>query len=332
MGRLLVTGGAGYIGAHVARAARAAGHEVIVVDDLSEGHAAAVEGRLVVADLRDRAAMSSLLATGFDAVLHLAARTSIGASMRDPLAYWDTNVVGTLSLLEAMHEAGCARIVFSSACSVYGAPDAGPLPEQLPFAPISVYGDTKVAVEHILGAAERAGRLRAACLRFFNAAGASADAHLGEVHHPETHLIPLALQAITGGPPLVIHGAAHPTPDGTCIRDYVHVEDLAAAHLAALDRLLSGQPGGAWNLGSGRGASVREVLASIERVTQRRVPHVEGPMRPGDPPALVADTGRAARELGWRAVRDLDTMVTDAWRWHLAPRYGSSVDRERAAS
>ncbi len=321
MARILVTGGAGYVGSHTARAAMAAGHEVVVVDNLSTGHAEAFAGRLVRCDLRDRVGLSSLLAEGFDAVVHFAALTSVRDSVADPVAYWDVNVAGTISLLGAMHDAGCRALVFSSSCAVYGVPARVPLDEDLPFAPISPYGATKAAVESVLIDAEAAGRLRAVRLRYFNAAGASSDAWIGESHDPETHLIPLTLAAASTGQPLNVFGTDHPTPDGTCVRDYVHVEDLARAHLAALDRLLAGEPGGAWNLGTGTGNSVAEVLDAVERITGLPVPHTRSPARAGDPPILVAHTARAQADLGWSAQHDLDAVVRHAWAWFQAPRF-----------
>lgn len=320
--RVLITGGAGYVGSHCARHLIAQGYEVVVVDDLSTGYREAVSGELVTADLRDREALRQLLGRGFDAVLHFAARMMVGESVTDPLGYYDSNVVGTHHLLEAMTKAGCRRLVFSSTCAVYGVPSRVPIDESTPFAPISPYGATKATVENMLGALRANGQLDAVSLRYFNAAGAAEDASIGEAHVPETHLIPVALEAAVTGRAMTVFGTDHPTPDGTCVRDYVHVDDLARAHQAALERLLEGRGGGAWNLGSGVGYSVREVLDTVERVTGRAVARTYGPARTGDPPALVADTRASAADLGWRAKHDLERIVTDAWRWHQAPRFG----------
>lgn len=320
-GRLLITGGAGYVGSHCARRLAGAGFEVVTVDDLSHGHRAAVSGELVVADVRDRSAMRRLLERGFDVVLHFAARMSVGESHERPLEYWDVNVAGTAALLTSMREAGVRRFVFSSTCAVHGHPPEGLVAESTPFAPISPYGETKVAAERMLCAAERAGQLDVVRLRYFNAAGAARDGWLGESHDPETHLIPLALAAASEGRPMYLFGDDYPTEDGTCIRDYVHVEDLAEAHLAAVRRLLSGGQSAVYCLGTGRGASVRAVLDTVERVTGHRLARRVAPRRPGDPPRLVANPTAAAEALGWKARYDLEQIVRDAWRWHLEPRY-----------
>ncbi|HMV67757.1 MAG TPA: UDP-glucose 4-epimerase GalE [Myxococcota bacterium] len=320
--RVLVTGGAGYVGSHCARRLVQAGYEVVTLDRMTHGYHAAISGELVVADLRDRVALHRILARGFDCVLHFGARMSVAESAIDPIGYYDANVGGTLNLLEAMRAAGCSRLVFSSTCAVYGIPQRVPIPEETPFEPISVYGETKAVVERILAHARGRGELQVCSLRYFNAAGAAEDGSLGEAHDPETHLIPLALHAAHGGPELVIHGDDYPTPDGTCVRDYVHVEDLAEVHIAAVELLRAGGRGGAWNVGSGLGSSNREVIAAVERVTGRRVPHRYGAARKGDPPALVGDCSRATRDLGWTPSRGLDRIITDAWRWYLNPRYG----------
>lgn len=323
--RLLVTGGAGYVGSHCARALVAAGHEIVTLDTLHAGHVEAVSGSLVRTDLRDRDRLHALLATGFDAVLHFAARMSVAESAADPLGYYDTNVGGTLHLLDAMAAAGCRRLVFSSTCAVYGVPPTVPISEDAPFAPISVYGETKAVVERLLAHLRASDRLDVACLRYFNAAGAAADGWLGEAHDPETHLIPLALDAATTGRPLSILGDRHDTPDGTCVRDYVHVEDLADVHALVLDRLLDGDRGGAWNVGCGEGASVLDVLRTVEQVTGRPVPTRMAAARVGDPPALIADPRHTATTLGWSPQRDLTTIIRDAWRWHQHPRYGGAA-------
>ena len=320
--RVLVTGGAGYVGSHCARRLVQAGHEVVTLDRMTHGYHAAISGELVVADLRDRVALHRVLARGFDCVFHFGARMSVAESAIDPIGYYDANVGGTLNLLEAMRATGCRRLVFSSTCAVYGIPARVPIPEETPFEPISVYGETKAVVERVLSHARGRGELDVCSLRYFNAAGAAEDGSLGEAHDPETHLIPLALHAAYGGPPLIIHGNDYPTPDGTCVRDYVHVEDLADVHIAALELLRAGAPGGAWNVGSGVGSSNREVIDAVQRVTGRPVPHSWGPARKGDPPVLVGDGARAARDLGWRPKRDLDTIIRDALRWYLHPRFG----------
>lgn len=276
-------------------------------------------------DVRDRDELASAL-RGVDLVLHFAARMSVGESHLDPVGYWDVNVGGTIALLDAMAAAGVRRLVVSSSCAVHGISDAIPIPEGAPLAPISPYGETKAAMERLVVAAERAGRIEAIRLRYFNAAGAAEDGWLGEAHDPETHLIPLAIAAAVGGPPLTLFGDAHPTPDGTCIRDYVHVEDLADAHLAAVWRLGAGGGGAAFNLGTGRGVSVRDVFAAVERHVGP-VPHTVAATRPGDPPALVADPRASAVGLDWRATRDLDAIVRDASRWHRAPRFGPGARR-----
>lgn len=322
MAKLLITGGAGYVGAVCARAARNAGHEVVVFDSLAGGYREAVSGELVVGDLRDRAALDAVLSRGFDAVLHFAARMSVGESNEDPVGYFDVNVGGTLTLLESMRAHGCKVLVFSSTCAIYGRPERVPLDEDLPHAPISPYGETKAVVERILALARPANGMKVTCLRYFNAAGAASDGSLGESHFPETHLIPLALEAAATGRPMTVFGTQHPTPDGTCVRDYVHVEDLADAHLRALDLMLAGHPGGAWNLGTAHGASVFEVMDTIERVTGHHVARTLGPARDGDPPMLVANAARAYADLGWRATRDLETVIRDAWAWYQKPLYG----------
>lgn len=316
-GAVLVTGGAGYVGSHAVAALLAAGRPVVVLDDLSTGHADAlppvggaratlVVGRVEDADLVARLARDHRVG----AVLHFAARTSVAESMGDPDGYHRANVGATRTLAGAAAAAGVAHVVFSSSAAVYGAPVTVPIPEDHPLAPVNPYGATKAEAEARLAATG----LRVASLRYFNAAGAEPDLGLGERHAVETHLVPLAVAAALGGPPLTVHGEDWPTPDGTCVRDYVHVVDLAAGHLAALGWLERGGATRAWNLGTGRGASVREVLDAVGRAVGRPVPWRPGPRRPGDPPVLVADPARAARELGWRATArsGLDRLVADA--------------------
>lgn len=313
--KVFVTGGAGYVGSVTVEALVRRGHEVIVFDDLSTGHRQAVdpEARLVVGTLADPAALAAALEPGTDAVLHFAARSLVPESMRDPLGYWTANVGGALTLLTAVAACEVPRFVFSSTAAVYGEPERQPIPEDEPGHPSHAYGSSKRAIEMLLADAERTFGLRSVSLRYFNAAGASA--RCGEDHDPETHLVPRLLRQVQdGGPPVPLYGDDYPTPDGTCVRDYVHVEDLAAAHLLALDALDAGLRG-PLNLGSGRGTSVREVLGCVERVTGKPVPVRVEPRRPGDPPRLVADAARAARELGWRPQHDLDAVVRSAWRW-----------------
>lgn len=321
MARLMVTGGAGYVGSHCARHLASLGHEILVVDDLSTGHAEAAVGTLAVADIRDEDRLAALL-PGVDAVLHFAARTMVGESVSDPLRYYDINVRGTISLLQAMKRADVRRIVFSSSCAVYGVPDQSPIVEENPFRPISPYGASKAVIDQLLAELRRTGAVASFALRYFNAAGAASDGWLGESHQPETHLIPIAISAAHGGRPITVNGTDFPTRDGTCERDYVHVEDLAGAHARAVALLLDGHPGDAINIGSGRGDSVADVIAAVERATGHSLERRFGPRRPGDPPALIARPDRAAAVLGWRAGRDLETIVRDAARWYAAPRFG----------
>jgi UDP-glucose-4-epimerase GalE len=312
LAHLLVTGGAGYIGSHCTRALMARGHEVVVYDDLSEGHADAVlEARLVQGDILDTERLRATLAEqGTQAVLHFAARCYVGESVEKPDLYWLINRDGTRSLLTAMASQGVGAMVFSSTCAVYGEPDQVPIPEDQPRAPVSPYGETKAAMEDEIAAAG----LRSVIFRYFNAAGASEDGVLGERHDPETHLIPLALAAARDGGQITIFGDDYPTPDGTCVRDYVHVCDLADAHVLAVEHLLSGGDSLRANLGYGEGRSVQEVCESVRRVTGLPLEARLGPRRPGDPPELWADAGLARESLGWSPTRtDLDTIVRHAW-------------------
>ena len=321
MSAVLVTGGAGYIGSHTVKALEAAGHEVVVYDDLSAGHREAVPGSpLVEGDIHDVAKLGDALrAHRVGAVLHFAARASVGESVSDPRGYYWNNVGGTLAVLEAMIAASVGRLVFSSSAAVFGEPIETPIDEAHPTRPINPYGETKLAVERALPYFERAYGLRSVTLRYFNAAGADPDGGLGEDHDPELHLIPRAIQAALGGPPVPVFGEDYPTPDGTCLRDYIHVTDLADAHVRALAALEGGAGTTAYNLGNGRPISVREVLRGVERVSGRPVPRVPSPRRPGDPAVLFASRARIERELGWRpALGDLDTIVATAWRWHAA--------------
>jgi UDP-glucose-4-epimerase GalE len=315
--KVLVTGGAGYIGSHAVRELREAGHAVAVLDDLSYGHRQAVpaEVTLIDADLADAAALRRGL-EGADAVIHFAGLLSVAESVRDPASYYRVNVVKGLALLDAMTAAGVRRIVFSSTCAVYGVPVRVPIDESHPQEPINAYGATKRAFERVLMDYARAGLLRAVALRYFNAAGCHPDGSLGEDHDPEVHLIPLTVDAALGRREgLWIHGDDYDTPDGTCVRDYIHVQDLARAHVAALS-LEGGEPFQAFNLGTGQGRSVREVVRAVERVTGRPVEVTLGARRPGDPPALVAQPDRARTALGF-APRwlDLEAIVETTARW-----------------
>ena len=316
---VLVTGGAGYIGSHACKVLARSGYLPVVFDNLSRGRREAVRwGPLVEGDLADGVRLSAALAEHrVSAVMHFAAYAYVGESVSDPALYYRNNLCGTLSLLEAMREAGVVEIVFSSTCATYGIPNDVPIRESAPQRPVNPYGETKLAIERALHWYGEAYGLRSISLRYFNAAGADLDGEIGECHEPETHLIPLVLQAVIGQRPQIdIYGTDYPTPDGTAIRDYVHVEDLAIAHLRALERLRAGGAGIALNLGTGIGHSVRQVIAAAEAVAGRKVLARAAPRRPGDPPALVADPSLAAEILGWRAQHsDLDTIVRTAFAW-----------------
>ena len=321
MGAVLVTGGAGYIGSHAAKALRAAGHEVVVLDSLFAGHRQAVcGGPLVEADIADTEVVRDTVRRyHVTSVMHFAALLSVGESVSAPARYYANNVVKTLTLLDALVAESIEQLVFSSTAAVYGEPETTPITEDHPTCPINAYGETKLAVERALRHYGAAYGLRAVCLRYFNAAGADPDGEVGEDHHPEEHLIPRTLAATTGGPSLGIYGDDYPTEDGTCLRDYVHVSDLAAAHVQALSALESGSSSAVYNLGNGRGFSVREVIAAVERVTGSRVPHDVQPRREGDPAVLLASSARARTELGWAPRHEeLDVIVETAWRWHQA--------------
>ena len=324
--KLLVTGGAGYVGSIVSRRLLAAGHEVVVLDNLERGHRAAVapRARFVHADLRDRGAVGDALAEGFDGVLHFAALALVAESVSHPERYYRTNVQGTLNLLEAMRDAGVGRLVFSSTCAVYGQPDEVPIREDAPPRPENAYGASKLAVDGMIGDFCRAHDLGAVSLRYFNVAGASDGA--GEDHEPETHLIPNILRTAQGRSPQVeIFGTDYPTPDGTAIRDYIHVEDLAAAHMLALDATRPASHA-IFNLGTGNGYSVREVIEAARAVTGAEIPAGERARRPGDPPRLVAAADRIRAELGWEPRHDLTRMVADAWAFADAHPRGYSID------
>lgn len=323
--KVLVTGGAGYIGSHAVRRLMRAGHDVWAYDDLSAGHRAAVpEGRLIEGHLADRRALAAAMRMlGIDAVMHFAALASVGQSVAEPARYYQNNVVGSLHLLEAMREVGVSRIVFSSTTAIYGVPEQMPITESAPQQPINPYGFSKLAVERIMADYAAAYGLGYAALRYFNAAGASQAGDLGEDHDPETHLIPIALSVALGQrSQMTVFGDDYPTPDGTCIRDYVHVDDLADAHLAALEKLAPGQ-GLQLNLGSGRGASVRQVLEACRRVTGHAIPAQCGARRAGDPPELVADASAARKLLDWQPnYTDVESIVRTAWNWHASHPHG----------
>ncbi len=317
---ILVVGGAGYIGSHVARALRRSGYEVVLYDNLSTGFRRLAQGfELVVGDIADQARPRPVLARA-DAVMHFAAHAYVGESVTNPRKYFHNNVAASLTLLDSALDAGIRRFVFSSSCAVYGVPKNIPITEQTQRQPVNPYGVSKLFFENALEAYARAYGLRSVCLRYFNAAGADESGEIGELHDPETHLIPLALAAsAANGPELQIHGCDYPTSDGTCIRDYIHVNDLADAHVRALHHLEADKESGAEslaiNLGTGRGHSVLEVIEAVESVTGRRVRRKLGPRRPGDPPALVADPAKAQSVLGWTARRNLTDMVSSAWAW-----------------
>jgi UDP-glucose-4-epimerase GalE len=316
---ILVTGGAGYIGSHCCRALVAAGYDPVVYDNLSTGHRSFVTGALVVGDVTDRAALARAFAQhDIAAVMHFAASSLVGESVADPRKYYTNNVAGTLALLDAMREAGCNRLVFSSTGAVYGNADSKTLPENYPCVPINPYGASKWMVERILTDYRSAHGLGAFALRYFNASGADVSSEIGELRDNETHLIPRAMMALQGHVrDFAVFGDDYDTPDGTAIRDYIHVTDLAAAHLNALELLMQGHGGGAFNLGTGKGFSVREILSAIAAETGREVPHVVKPRRSGDPTYLVADPAAARATLKFHpAHSDLATIIRTAWAWH----------------
>ncbi|GHB92655.1 UDP-glucose 4-epimerase GalE [Cerasicoccus arenae] len=319
--KVLVVGGAGYIGSHCVRQLIAAGHEPVVLDNLVYGHRGALtpEVPFYEGDLGDKTFVRSVLdGESIELVMHFAAYCYVGESVTAPFKYYENNVVATLRLLETMHEAGVSKFVFSSTCATYGVPESLPMTEDLPQAPINPYGQTKLDVENILKALSHAHGLSFAAFRYFNAAGASVDGVIGEDHKPETHLIPLIVDAAVGKRANIkIFGTDYDTPDGTCLRDYVHVDDLSRAHIAVFDKL--DKPGQSffYNLGTGTPNSVREVISAVERITGKTVPVIEDERRPGDPPALFADSTKAKTELGWTVEFDtIDKIVESAWRWH----------------
>jgi UDP-glucose 4-epimerase len=320
---VLVVGGAGYIGSHCVRQLLAAGHRPVVLDNLVFGHRGAVAAGvpLYTADLGDEAAVGEILSREkIEAVMHFAAFAYVGESVNDPLKYYFNNVVATLGLLRVMLKHGVKKFVFSSTCATYGVPTAMPIVETMPQAPINPYGQTKLDIENALKALAHAHGLSFAAFRYFNAAGAAEDGSIGEDHVPESHLIPLAIESAVGRrPALQVFGTDYPTPDGTCLRDYVHVDDLSRAHIAVFAKLE--QPGTAlfYNLGTGRPTSVLEVIRAVEKVTGLKVPYILAPRRAGDPPALYADSAKAVRELGWEIkFNQIEAIVETAWKWHRA--------------
>ena len=316
---MLVTGGAGYIGSHAAKALQRAGYRVVVFDNLVAGHRAAVKfGEFVEGDITDTAAVRDALRRHrISAVMHFAAFLDVGESVREPAKYYRNNAVGALSVLEATAAESVRHFVFSSTCATYGEPIETPIAETHPQNPINSYGESKLAVERALPHFEAAHAVRYVALRYFNASGADPDGEIGEDHSPEIHLIPRAIEAATGGRGLLVFGDDYPTPDGTCLRDYVHVSDLADAHVKALESISGGGHSAAYNLGTGRPHSVREVIDTVAKVTGRDVPWTLAPRRPGDPAVLYAAARKAQAELGWTPkLGDLETIVRTAWDWH----------------
>jgi UDP-glucose-4-epimerase GalE len=322
---VLVTGGAGYIGSHAAKALSRAGYRVLVYDNLIAGHREAVRyGTLIEGDIGDVAALRAAL-RGHDvsAVMHFAAFLDVGESVREPARYYRNNVIGAMSVLEAMAAESIKHFVFSSTCATYGEPRETPISETHAQLPINSYGETKLAVERALPHFETAYGMRWIALRYFNAAGADPEGELGEDHSPEIHLIPRAIEAATGGRGLQVFGDDYPTPDGTCLRDYIHVADLADAHVRALRFIVGAGKSSAYNLGTGRPHSVREVIAAVERISGRPVPWTLGPRRPGDPAVLYAAPDKAMTELRWTPqYADLDSIVRTAWAWHQGHPHG----------
>jgi UDP-glucose 4-epimerase len=323
--KFLVCGGAGYIGSHMVRYLLRQGHEVVVYDDLSTGHRESVPAEgLVIGDIGDGTALGQLFAQHrFDAVMHFCALSLVGESVSKPYLYYTNNVARTLVLLEAMRTAGVDRLVFSSTAAVFGNPQTPLITEEHPTTPINPYGQSKLMVEKILTDAANAYGLRSVALRYFNAAGADPSGEIGEAHSPETHLIPNVLRSLLGqGPELKVFGSDYATRDGTCVRDYVHVNDLASAHLKAVEFMLDHEGAHIFNLGNGEGFSVREVIAAAERVTGQEVSYDMVARRPGDPPTLVASGQRARELLGWQPeFSRLDDILASAWDWHTKPAY-----------
>ncbi len=318
---VLVVGGAGYIGSHCVRQLIAAGHRPVVLDNLAYGHRKAVAQEIpfYAANLGDTPTVLNILRQEkIELVMHFAAFCYVGESVTAPVKYYENNVVATLHLLDAMLQAGVKKFVFSSTCATFGVPERLPMTEDLPQAPINPYGQTKLDVENMLKALSTAHGLSFAAFRYFNAAGAAEDGTIGEDHNPETHLIPLAIQVAMGKRAnLQIFGTDYPTPDGTCLRDYVHVDDLSRAHIAVFDKLATPGARFFYNLGTGKPFSVREIIQAVEKITGKKVPVIESPRRAGDPPALFADSSKAQKELGWTPkYMDAESVIATAWKWH----------------
>jgi UDP-glucose 4-epimerase len=320
---ILVTGGAGYIGSHTVKNLEEAGYQIVIVDNLAYGHRDLVENcleaKLIVGDIKNRTLLDELFSTySIEAVIHFAAYAYVGESIVNPAKYYDNNVVGTLTLLEAMLAASVKKLVFSSTCATYGIPEQVPIPETHPQNPINPYGNSKLMVEKILADYHAACGLKHVCFRYFNAAGAEPSGLLGEDHQPETHLIPLVLLTALGNRDSVsIFGTDYPTPDGTCIRDYIHVNDLARAHILGLEYLLSGGDSEIFNLGNGNGFSVKEVIETARQITEKPITVKYGDRRPGDPPMLIGSSAKAAQILGWQPQHtDLQVIIAHAWQWH----------------
>lgn len=325
MKTILVTGGAGYIGSHTVRLLLKNSYTVIVLDNLSRGHKESLppEIKFLQVDLLNRAAiLHSFKDFHIDAVIHFAAFAYVGESVENPLMYYENNVIGSYNLISVLHELGIKHIVFSSTCSIYGNPVSVPINEGQVSAPINPYANTKLFIEHILQDADTAHGVKSVCLRYFNAAGASSNAEIGESHDPEPHLIPLVLFTALGKRPFIkVFGNDYPTPDGTCIRDYIHVDDLADAHQRAVEYLLSGNPSTIINLGTGDGNSVMEVIKTAEEVTGKEIPFQMVERRAGDPAVLVADNKKAREILGWNPVNGIREVLQTAWNWHQNPKY-----------
>lgn len=318
--KVLVIGGAGYIGSHMVSLLFQKGCCVTTLDDLSSGHRDAVlAGEFVEGDFGDRKILDALLSQSFDAVMHFASFIQVGESVQQPAKYYQNNFVNTLVLLDAMRSHGIKRFIFSSTAATYGEPQYTPIDEDHPQKPINPYGRTKLMVEELLADYDKAYKLKSACLRYFNAAGADPEGRLGERHEPETHLIPLVLQAASGRRSHIsVFGRDYDTPDGTCIRDYIHIQDLCSAHWLALRSLLDGSDSRAYNLGNGNGFSVQEVIDTAEGVTKRKVPVVDAPRRAGDPARLVADSSLAREYLGWKPkYANLESIIEHAWKWEM---------------
>lgn len=330
--RVTLLGGAGYVGSHTARALAHRGYEVVIYDNLSTGHPQFAKGfELITGDIRDPQKLMTVL-RGSAAVFHFAAHAYVGESVADPRKYFQNNVEGGLCFLNAAVDAGVPHIVFSSTCATYGCPEQVPITDDTVQNPVNPYGVSKLFFEHALRAYDRAYQLRSVALRYFNAAGADESGEIGEIHKRETRLIPAALQAVLGEQPeLQIFGDDYPTPDGTCIRDYVHVSDLAEAHVLSLEYLLKGGATTVFNLGTGKGNSVREVLSAVERITGELVPIRVAPRRAGDPAVLIADPSRTHRVLKWKAQHDLNDMVRSAWKWMLSEQRRSAQTSPQVA-